>query len=517
MILRPYQVEAHQAILAELRAHRSTLLEMATGTGKTAVLASIAARGARVGRRVLVLAHRDHLLEQAKATLERWGVSRVVLEQGPNRAAVGDRVVVASVQTLKGARLDAWPRDWFHLVIVDEAHRAAAKGYRAILDHFAAAKVLGVTATPWRLDGQALGDVFDSVAYRYPIERGIRDGYLVPIHSHRVVVEGLQLGEVRKRAGDFAAGELSKLLADEGHLHGVVAPLLERAGSRPTVVFAVDVAHGQALVDMLNRYRPICAALVTGKRKDNTNGRARADIFADHAAGEFQFLVNCQVLTEGWDAPYVSCVAIARPTMSWSLFAQMIGRGTRLHPGKQDCLVLDFVGNAGKHTLIGPEDVLAGRVLDAETRAAVQGLAAENPELAALDLLEMAQDWLAGEQERKSEQAALTAVATFYTEVVDLFVGHVKRDTSDEPAHDYQRRALGWAGLEAPEGLSAGDAAQLLLALQERKEQGKATPKQVRWLISQRMPPAQARALSKEQASEIMGTMIGRFSTRKAR
>lgn len=513
--LRPYQMEAFDGVLAKLRAHRSTLLVMATGTGKTRVYSSVAMLGAMHGRRVLVLAHRSELLAQGRADMMAAGVPRVALEQGPSKARTGDDIVVASVATLKGKRLAAWPRDWFDLIIIDEAHRAPAKGYQNVIEHFSGAKVLGVTATPWRLDGKGLGEVFESVAFEYPIERGIREGHLVTIQSHRVVVEGLRLDGVAKQRGDLDAATLSKLLTDESHLHGVVAPLLELADQRPTVVFAVDVAHGKALVSVLERNRPGCAALVTG----DSSPEVRATVYERHRLGEVQFLVNCQVLTEGWDAPYVSCVAVARPTMSWSLYAQMIGRGTRLHPGKRDLLVLDFTGQAGKHALVGPEDVLAGRVLDEATRAAVRLMAEQHPELAALDLLDMATAWLAEQEEKKRQQAAITAVADFYTQQIDPFLGKVQRDADGVSAHYYQLKALADLGFKPPESLSAGDAAQLLLELQDRDARGLATYKQVRWFAQRGMIPSEARAMSKAEASERFSTMrrTGRWKVTKRR
>ncbi len=493
--LRPYQVKAVCGIHRELRRHRSTLVVMATGTGKTRTAIEFIVDRYNVVRplgsdRVLWLAHRDELIGQAEARFIASGFRDVGREQG-RLTAPTSQIVCGSVQTLKGKRLAVMGRDRFDLIVIDEAHHAASKGYQAIVEHFTDAKILGLTATPDRLDGKPLGNVFDSVAYEYPIDRAIREGYLVPMRSLQVVVVGLELGQVRRTRGDLNRGDLSRLMLEEGHIHAVVDPLLRLARTqaripgkfvevkRPTVVFAVDVEHGRAITNMLNRYRPECAGLVTGTTKN------RYDLYYQHEMREFQFLVNCEVLTEGWDAPYVSCIAIARPTMSRALYAQMVGRGTRLHPGKADLLVLDFVGNGGRHALIGPADVLASQVVEPELRAAIARLKEDDPALADLECLDLAQLWLTTERDKAAERAAITAVAKFYTEDVDPFIGRVVRNGVPGKAHDYQIDSLTRLGFKLPANLSADDAAQLLLALQKRKMAGLCSFKMVRFLIRQ--------------------------------
>lgn len=496
--LRPYQVEAVCGIHRELQRHRSTLVVMATGTGKTrtaieAVKEYSQHLPARCGpERVLWLAHRDELIGQAEERFHASGFRDVGREQGKLCAST-NQIVCGSVQTIKGKRLAYMSPDRFDLIVIDEAHRAAAKGYQAIVEHFANAKILGLTATPDRLDGKPLGDIFDSVAYEYPIDRAIREGWLAPMRSLQVVVDGLELGQVRRSRGDLNRGDLSRLMMEEGHIHAVVDPLLRLAMTktripgkdvevkRPTVVFAVDVEHGRAITDMLNRYRPRCADLVTGKQ----SRAMRRQIYRNHEGGCIQFLVNCEVLTEGWDAPYVSCIVIARPTMSRALYAQMVGRGTRLHPGKADLLVLDFVGNGGRHALIGPADVLAGEVVEPELRAAMARLKEEDPTLADLECLELAQLWLATERDKAAEQSAITAVAKFYTEQIDPFIGQVLRTGIPGKAYDYQVKALETLGFKLPPSLSFEDASELLLVVQDRKAAGLCSFKMARRLAQQ--------------------------------
>jgi superfamily II DNA or RNA helicase len=494
---------------------------MATGTGKTRVFCEVIGLflAFRPGRRVLVLAHRDELIRQAAARLKREGIFAGI-EKGKERSTVGDSVVVGSVQTLRGDRLAAMAPDAFGLIVIDEAHRAASPTYQAIIGHFARAKVLGVTATPDRLDGKPLADTFDSVAYRYPINRAIDEGYLCPIRSERVVVEGLELGEIRRNRGDLSKGQLARLMNEEAHIHAVVGPLLEMAERtddvlrfpsrrrRPTVVFTVDVAHGRAIADMLNRYRPGCADLVTGKQSPGM----RAQIYRNHEAQLFQFLVNCEVLTEGWDAPYVSCVAIARPTMSRALYAQMVGRGTRLCPGKADLLVLDFTANPGRHKLVGPEDVLAGREVESEVKSKARELKLADPALDDLGALALALEWFETESANREHKAKITAVASFYTEQIDPFIGAVIRTGEPGAAHDYQVKALERLGLKPPEALSSDDAAQLLLNLQERRNAGLCSFKMARWLTQNGVKGAHA--LSKDAARDIQASMFKRFKPR---
>ncbi len=308
---------------------------MATGTGKTTSFVERTRRCKLNGGRTLILADRDELIRQPQRKLEAIGIVADV-EKARERAGLSAKVVIASVQSLRGARLTRFPRDHFDLVIADEADLAMAPSWRAIIDHFATAKLLGVTATPIRADGQALGEIFDSVAYRYEIRDAIRDGYLAPIVARRVVLDGIDLSAVKTRGGDLAQDQLAAILETERAISGVVVPLIELARDRPTVVFGVDVAHAEALAAALNDRRPGCARAVSG----DTAQDERRGLLEAYERGEFQFLCNCALLCRGWDAPHTSCVAIARPTKSWALACQMAGRGTRLSPetGKRDCI-----------------------------------------------------------------------------------------------------------------------------------------------------------------------------------
>lgn len=503
--LRPYQAEAIAAVWRELARVRSTLLVAATGTGKTVTFAELARNQVSRSGRVLIVVHRDELIRQARRKCEAIGLWPDV-EKGKERASTLAKVVLASVQSLRGARLTRWARDHFALVIIDEAHHAAATGYRAIVDYFDGAKVVGVTATAARADGKPLGEVFQSVAFTYDIRQAIRDGYLVPIVARRVVVESVDLRTVGMRAGDFAQDELADVLADERALRGVVVPLLEQARDRLTIAFCVNVAHAQALAGVLNQYRPGCARAVSGQ----TDDEEREHLLAAHAAGEFQFLVNCDLLVEGYDAPPVACVAMVRPTKSWARYVQCAGRGLRPSPetGKRDCLILDFTGQAGKNALVGPADCLsgAGQIPD-DVRAEIERLLAT----AQLEIAAVV-DQAEGEVAKRRASLRIDAVVRYHAEHIDPFVGAEPGDAAGryasptwkhEAASQAQLDALAAEGvvLSKLPALTRAEAWDLLSRIKSRRRKGLCSYKMARRLASLGWPDT--RTLTHERALEL--------------
>jgi len=361
--LWPHQNEAVEAIFRAWDADRSTLLVMATGTGKTRTFVQVIKqrRDADAYRRVLVLAHRVELLDQAMATMREFGMS-VELEQGENRAHRGlalskSAVVVGSVMSMKGPRLKAWPSNEFDLVIVDESHRAIADTYRGILDHFAGAKVLGVTATPDRADKVGLRAVFDSTAYEYEILQAISDGILCPVRQVSVMCDEIDLSDVRVTAGKLSDADIEQAMTADAVLHQIAEPLARVAGARQTIVFVTTVKQAHDFAAILGVHvGPELVTVVDGKMSKDAR-REALDGYRDLA---YQFIVNVGVLTEGYDNPATSCIAMVHPTLSRARYAQCIGRGTRIAPGKADCLVVDFAGNSGRHTLVRVEDALLG-------------------------------------------------------------------------------------------------------------------------------------------------------------
>lgn len=483
--LRPYQVAARDAVYRSWVDYRSTLLVLATGTGKTYTAGEILRERATVGR-ILWLAHRMELLEQATDTLaERIGLS-CELEKAEARAkrhglfGVSD-VVVGSVQTLSAKRLRSWPRDAFQTIVVDEAHHATARTYRGILEHFHDAKVLGLTATPDRGDGVGLGAIFDDVAYQYDIRTAIREGYLCPIVQKSVEVADIDLSDVKTTAGDLNAGQLAAIMEAEGALHGIAAPLAREIGTRPTILFTASVEQAKALASILDGYG-IRASEVNGE----TPREIRSERLDDFRTGKIRVLANCAVLTEGFDAPETACVAMARPTKSRSLYTQCVGRGTRLAPGKADCLVLDFVGNAGRHRLINPLDVLAGKPLPEDLAERARQLAEEGkPSEEALAQAEAE----AIEREREAErrrarEAKIRAEVAYRASFVDPF-GIVSREPPPGApgASHAQLEYLERMGVDVSKMQPTKAAAsQLIDMLQQRRRDGLCRYRQARVL-----------------------------------
>lgn len=331
---------------------------MATGTGKTVAFAAVAERALRASRRVLILAHREELIQQAADKLGAfapWARDLVGVVKA-ERDEWEAQCVVASVQSLQGARLERYEPGAFSLVIVDECHHAAAPSYRAILDHLQVPYVLGVTATPKRGDGVGLHEVFARVVYTYALQDGIRDGHLCDVRQFTIETD-TDLDGVATRAGDFAERQLAETVNTSGRNALVTQAYRDHAAGRKAVAFCVDVAHAQDLAEEF-RQAGYAAEAVWGGMGDE----ARADTLARFSAGELEVLTNCQVLTEGWDEPSVSCVLMARPTKSRLLYQQCVGRGTRLHPDKPDLLVLDFVDATRRHNLVTTPDLLGDSV-----------------------------------------------------------------------------------------------------------------------------------------------------------
>lgn len=509
--LRPYQHASLAAIDRELERHDSTLLVLPTGCGKTTVFAVWGQRRVQLGQRMLVLADRKELLDQARKRFELFGVDARI-EQA-SRSAGAARVVVASVQTMV-RRLERFSPDTFDAIIEDECQHSPAASRSKIRQYFARAKVLGVTATPDRADGQALGDVYQSVAFTYDVRDAIRDGYLVPIRARRVVVDAIDLRSIKVTDGDFVAKDLARVMEAERAVHGVVVPLLELAADRRTVVFSASVAHASMITAALNERRSGSAVLIHGDLESDERDRR----LADYAAGRYQFAVNVDVLTEGWDDPPTSCVAMVRPTKSRARYVQAAGRGLRPSPetGKRDCLILDFTGTAGKHALCGPADCLAGKdELAEDVRAEIERLlGTAQLEIAAV---------IANAEENAAKRRAehqVAAIVRWHAEQVDPFVGRTERVElpSDKPA-GWARDAASAPQLEAiaeltrgaltadklPPGFSRADAWRLLVVLKSRDREQLCTYGQAKKLFGYGID---TRRLSKERATELINKLV---------
>ena len=336
MQLRPYQEEARAKVQQEWKEGRKrTLLVLPTGCGKTIVFSKIIEDRVKMGERVLVLAHRSELLEQASDKLMTATGLRTALEKAEN-TSIGSwfRVVVGSVQTMhREKRLSQFPPNHFDTIVIDEAHHAISDGYQRVLEHFGEANILGVTATPDRGDMRNLGSFFDSLAYEYPLVDAIKSGYLSKITAITIPLE-LDLSTVSQQAGDFKASEIGTAL--DPYLEQIADEMVKQCKDRKTVVFLPLVKTSQKFRDILNA-KGFKAAEVNGESKD------RAEILEDFDKDKYNVLCNSMLLTEGWDCPTVDCVVVLRPTKVRALYSQMVGRGTRLAPGKENLLLLDFL------------------------------------------------------------------------------------------------------------------------------------------------------------------------------
>ncbi|MBI5494882.1 MAG: DEAD/DEAH box helicase [Deltaproteobacteria bacterium] len=357
MELRPYQKECLTALYRAWRdGRRRVLVSLPTGTGKTVIFACFPSFF-RMKKRMLVLAHREELLEQALEKFRALAPElKVGVEQSTRSAAPDCNVVLASVGTLGrdgSRRLAALNPEDFYLIVVDEAHHAVAPTYRRILQHLKVFEpeskrlLVGFTATPRRGDGQGLGEVFEQISYTRGIEEMIRAGFLCGIAGWRVRT-GVELGKVRVVRGDFAEGQLARAVNTPARNEMVLRAWRKIAGNRRTLVFCVDVQHAQ---DLAARFTDngIAAAAIYGDMPSEDRRQA----LRRFSSGELQVLTNCNVLTEGFDEPRVDCVLLARPTKSLLLYAQMVGRGTRLHAEKNELAVIDVVDNSDQHTLAG--------------------------------------------------------------------------------------------------------------------------------------------------------------------
>lgn len=449
MRLRPYQQAAIDGIDAALSQGSSALIVCPTGCGKTIIFGHFIAKQ---GRRTLVLAHREELIFQAQAKIHQITGLKPEIEMGELRAPgsmwVGSPVLISTIQTQNAGRLDnkrmeQFKPEEFDLIVVDECHHTTSASYTRVLDYFKqgnpAIKILGCTATPDRSDKQALGKIFERVAYEYEIPNAIADGWLVPISQRTVHVEGLDYSSVRTTAGDLNGADLAAIMEFEENLHGIASPTIELAAGRKTLLFASSLAHAERLCEIINRHKEGSAKFVHGK----TPKEDRREMLTEYKAGSFQFLVNVGVATEGFDEPGIELVVMARPTKSRSLYTQMAGRGFRPHDSiahelgdcddagmrrlmifnspKPQLELLDFVGNSGRHSLVTSADILGGDYSDAVIARAKKKAEAANGE--AVDMfgaMDDAQREIEEEAER-AQRRKLAAKAKYTTSSVNPF------------------------------------------------------------------------------------------------
>lgn len=485
MELRPYQQEAEDAVFTEWKnGIKKTLLVLPTGCGKTIVFAKIAEECVREGKRVLILAHRGELLEQAADKIAKTTGLGCAVEKAES-TCMGSwfRIVVGSVQSLmREKRLRGFPEDYFDTIIIDEAHHSTSDSYQRVLQQFPEAEVLGVTATPDRGDMKNLGTVFESLAYEYTLPKAIKEGYLSPIQAVTIPLK-IDMSVVSVQAGDFKSGDIATAL--DPYLDRIAEEMKQYCRDRKTVVFLPLVKTSQKFRDILNK-NGFQAAEVNGESKD------RAEVLEDFAAGRYNVLCNSMLLTEGWDCPDVDCIVVLRPTKVRSLYCQMVGRGTRLAPGKENLLLLDFLWHTERHELCHPAHLIceseetarkmtenlekdAGCPIDIEEaeKTASEDVIAQREEALAKKLAEM-------KRRKKSLVDPLQFEMSIQAEDLAGYVPVFGWEMA--PPSDKQKNALEKLGIMPDEIDNAGKASKLLERLDKRRQEGLTTPKQIRFL-----------------------------------
>ena len=379
---RPYQLQALAGIREKLAEYRSTLVSLFTGGGKTFIAGQVALEAPG---RVMFLADRDNLVEQGKSELEALTGQAWEREQAGDYAMIkSDRNVVASIQSLmKPIRYQRFAPDAFSRIIVDEAHHYVTPGYSQVLDYFTGAKLVGLTATPFRRDKKAMGRVFDSVAFKMDLVDGIDDGWLVPIECKPPIALDVNLDDLRVSKGDFVEAELEEKIKEV--IGPVCSAAMEYTDNWPTAIFTPRVESAHASARALNNLRAGCAQAIDGTM-DRTTKRLVIKAFKRQA---FQYLANCGVLVEGFDYRGLVCMIDAAPTLSLGRCVQKVGRILRPDCDVDSCATaeerkaliaasskptaiwIDLKFNSSRHEkLQTPLDVLGGSYSDKERKAA---------------------------------------------------------------------------------------------------------------------------------------------------
>lgn len=481
MKLRPYQEEAIGAIYSKWKEFNRTLLVLPTGCGKTIVFANIAAHLAQK-ERVLILAHRDELIRQAADKLYKACGVQSAIEKA-DETALGSfyNITCGSVQTLmRQNRLDRFPRDYYGTIIIDEAHHALSDSYGNILKYWNSAKVLGVTATPDRGDKRNLGEVFESVAYEYSMREAIKQGYLSPIVCECVPLK-IDLSSVHVKAGDYDVGEIGSAL--EPYLEQIADNIPH---DRRTLIFLPLIATSKRMTELL-KARGFRAEHIDGTSED------RKEILARLARGEIDVLCNSMLLTEGFDEPSIDCVVCLRPTKSRSLYSQIIGRGTRLYEGKENLLILDFLWHSAKHDLCHAAHLIAPRAETAKKMREISEKKGAGAQLELLDLEEEADDDIRKARE-DSIANRLKTLSTRSRKLLDplQYALSVHDDDLQDyepempwefaPASDAQIALLEKNGFDAMTIPNKGYACKILDRMNQRREAGLCTPRQMKTL-----------------------------------
>jgi superfamily II DNA or RNA helicase len=518
LTLRDYQEECVTTVDGNWPVHPAQLIVLATGGGKTRIAAAITEKFTERSKRVLFLAHREELLYQTiKSFGELLGVWPA-LEKAAARASLGAQIVVGSVQTFlaRGAR---WPRGHFDLVIVDEAHHAMSDSYVRIIHDLAPPCLLGLTATPKRLDCRNLLTLFKHLAF----ERGMFDlinapapgPYLAPIWVKSLPLK-IDLRGVRQQSGDYKREDLGDVLLP--WLREIAEKVKEHASARRVLAFWPLIATSKKFVAE-------CEAIGLKARHidgEPQNKHLRAPTLEAFKAGEFNILSNSSLLGEGVDLPLIDCVLPGRPTRSETMYRQQVGRGTRLHPGKTNLLLFDFLYQCEKHLmrpshLVAPTNelademtaVLSERALPADGEAQAGGESVQEGfdlEGVMSEAAARREAKLKRELEAQSKKAALDADVMQFAQAVGADDVADWKDTEDwhrAKPNAAQLATIAAAGIKTTGVKSFGHAAAIVNAIVDRRNSDKATWKQIKQL--RKFGYRDPEQFSKREASEIIG------------
>lgn len=346
---RPYQVSCKQAVKKNYDQNITRqLIVAATGVGKRMMAVDLMQHF----NRSLFIAHREELIIQAYNEINTYFPMHVGIVKGP-AFEIDKRIVVGSVQTLKN-RLDKMNPDWFQLVIIDESHHYMADTYLKVARHWKPKLLTGWTATPKRLDGLSLSNIFEKIVYQYDIRSGILDGYLSTIEAYQITTS-TDISGVKKTAGDFNQRQLSEVVDSESRNNLIVKKYRQYSDGRQTIAYCVDMDHAYNLRNAFRKEGIYAEAVVS----DSERCPNRTELVSKFRAGDIPVITNVEILTEGFDYADIGSIIMARPTHSETLYIQCIGRGTRLKSeafkqrhGTDKCIVLDFVDNTGRLTLV---------------------------------------------------------------------------------------------------------------------------------------------------------------------
>ena len=500
--LRQYQRDCCNAVFKAWQKHDRVAAVLATGTGKTIIACNLIDYYVKQGQRCLFLCHRDELIRQAVDKLSQaTGLMAAVEKAGESAEDSMTKVTVGSVQTLmRQKRLDRFDASHYDKIIVDEAHGILADSFQRVLSHFEGSKVLGITATFMRGDKRELGSFFESIAYEYGLRQAIADGWLCKIRAQTVPLD-IDLTKVKKQCGDFKESDLADSI--EPYLDEIAKAIKRLVPDKKILIFTPLIRTSLLMVEHLVN-QGMSARHIDGKSPD------RRELLQAYANDEFRVLSNAMLLTHGYDEPSIDCVIVLRPTQSSGLYIQMVGRGTRLCEGKEDLTILDFLWHTAQHKLSHPASLVSGNEEEAERVTEKVNASGGSEDIE--DVLDEVKNEITNEREsalaknidankrRKARTIDPTqfGICTLSDNLVDYeaVFGWQKKEASDQ-----QKGYLDKLGFDSG-GITAGYASAIIDEVNQRREAGLATPKQVAVLMKNGY--ANAGKFKFEQASETI-------------